>query len=102
MSAIAQCLIPNVKILPRPLQPLLKVLAELFKFQLVRDAVVWGYGETRIVRSLVQTSQAISVIGGGVKSNALPEKAWAVINHRVSVTRSVTLLYNRERADLSR
>ena len=37
--------------------------------------------------SLVSTTQAIDLIGGGVKSNALPELAWAVVNHRISVLR---------------
>jgi Gly-Xaa carboxypeptidase len=35
--------------------------------------------------SLVTTTQAIDLIGGGVKSNALPELAWAVVNRRISV-----------------
>ena len=37
--------------------------------------------------SLVTTTQAIDLIQGGVKSNALPELAWAVLNHRISVLR---------------
>jgi Gly-Xaa carboxypeptidase len=37
--------------------------------------------------SLVTTTQAIDLIGGGIKSNALPELAWAVVNHRISVLR---------------
>lgn len=40
-------------------------------------------------RSLVGTTQAIDLIQGGVKTNALPEQAWAVINHRIAVSRSV-------------
>ena len=39
--------------------------------------------------SLVTTTQAIDLIGGGVKSNALPELAWAVVNRRISVLRYV-------------
>lgn len=38
-------------------------------------------------KSLVGTTQAIDLIHGGVKSNALPERAWAVVNHRISVVR---------------
>jgi len=37
--------------------------------------------------SLVTTTQAIDLIEGGVKSNALPELVWAVVNHRISVLR---------------
>lgn len=36
-------------------------------------------------RYLMQTSQAIDIISGGVKVNALPEKVFAVINHRIAV-----------------
>lgn len=36
-------------------------------------------------RYLMQTSQAIDLISGGVKINALPEKVYAVINHRIAV-----------------
>lgn len=38
-------------------------------------------------RSLVGTTQAIDLIQGGVKTNALPESAWAVVNHRIATQR---------------
>ncbi|KAF9037388.1 hypothetical protein BDZ89DRAFT_1011030 [Hymenopellis radicata] len=41
---------------------------------------------TPVYRSLSGTSTAIDVIHGGVKSNALPEQAFAVVNHRISTT----------------
>jgi Gly-Xaa carboxypeptidase len=41
--------------------------------------------ENKELYSLVATTQAIDLIGGGVKSNALPELAWAVVNRRISV-----------------
>lgn len=40
-------------------------------------------------KALVGTTQAVDIIGGGVKSNALPENAFAIINHRVATDRSV-------------
>ncbi|KAI6041920.1 carboxypeptidase S [Pisolithus marmoratus] len=40
-------------------------------------------------KNLVRTTQAIDIIQGGVKVNALPEQAWAVINHRISMESSV-------------
>jgi Gly-Xaa carboxypeptidase len=40
-------------------------------------------------RYLLQTSQAIDLISGGVKINALPEKVHAVMNHRVAVESTV-------------
>ena len=44
------------------------------------------FGETAYA-SLVRTTQAIDMIGGGVKTNALPEQAYALVNHRVSTRR---------------
>lgn len=37
-----------------------------------------------------QTTQAVDLISGGVKINALPEQATAVINHRIDVTSSTS------------
>ncbi|KAF9262223.1 carboxypeptidase S [Marasmius fiardii PR-910] len=39
--------------------------------------------------NLIATTQAIDLIQGGVKSNALPEQAWAVVNHRISTRSSL-------------
>ena len=43
------------------------------------------------LKSLVGTTQAIDLINGGVKTNALPEEAWAVVNHRIATQRYATL-----------
>jgi Gly-Xaa carboxypeptidase len=40
-------------------------------------------------RYLLQTSQAVDLISGGVKINALPEKVHAVVNHRVAVESTI-------------
>lgn len=40
-----------------------------------------------VYKALASTSQAIDLVQGGVKTNALPENAWAVINHRISTSR---------------
>ncbi|KAF9499578.1 hypothetical protein BDN71DRAFT_1441721 [Pleurotus eryngii] len=40
--------------------------------------------------SLIGTTQAITLTQGGVKSNAIPEQAWAVINHRIATERCVS------------
>ncbi|KAI9743933.1 MAG: hypothetical protein M1818_002667 [Claussenomyces sp. TS43310] len=42
-----------------------------------------------IQRYLLQTSQAVDLVNGGVKVNALPEKVYAVVNHRVAVESTV-------------
>ena len=39
--------------------------------------------------ALIGTTQAITVSQGGVKTNALPEEAWAVVNHRIATQMSV-------------
>lgn len=36
------------------------------------------------IKYLLQTSQAVDIISGGVKVNALPERAQAIVNHRVN------------------
>lgn len=43
--------------------------------------------KNRLFKSLAGTTQAIDIIHGGVKANALPEQAYALVNHRVAVTR---------------
>ena len=40
-------------------------------------------------RYLMQTSQATDLVSGGVKINALPEKVFALINHRIAVESKV-------------
>ncbi|KAG2113088.1 uncharacterized protein F5147DRAFT_682674 [Suillus discolor] len=45
--------------------------------------------KTRAFMSLVGTTQAIDLVDGGVKVNALPEQAWAIVNHRISTESSI-------------
>ncbi|KAF7309691.1 Gly-X carboxypeptidase [Mycena indigotica] len=45
--------------------------------------------EEKTFRALVGTTQAADIIHGGVKSNALPEQAYALVNHRISTESSV-------------
>ncbi|KAG2364099.1 hypothetical protein BDR07DRAFT_1482813 [Suillus spraguei] len=47
-------------------------------------------------KNLVGTTQAIDLIHGGVKVNALPEQAWAVVNHRISTQSSVSATQKRD------
>lgn len=49
----------------------------------------------RATRFLIQTSQAVDVISGGVKINALPENAFVKVDHRVSVDESVESVWNK-------
>lgn len=47
-------------------------------------------------RSLIGTTQAIDLIQGGVKTNALPEEAWAVVNHRIATQSSISAVQQRD------
>jgi len=47
-----------------------------------------------LIASLVGTTRAVDIIGGGVKANALPEDAWTVINHRIATDSSVSEVVN--------
>ncbi|KAL4076563.1 hypothetical protein V8B97DRAFT_2102693 [Scleroderma yunnanense] len=40
-------------------------------------------------RTLIGTTQAIDIVKGGVKVNALPEQVWAIVNHRISTESSL-------------
>lgn len=42
-------------------------------------------------RPYIETSQAATVIRGGVKTNVLPELAYAIVNHRISIDRCAHL-----------
>ncbi|KAG9073480.1 hypothetical protein FS749_015124 [Ceratobasidium sp. UAMH 11750] len=48
--------------------------------------------QARAQRSLLRTTQAVDRIDGGVKANALPELASAVVNHRIRTDSSVSAL----------
>ncbi|KAI0367059.1 carboxypeptidase S [Pilatotrama ljubarskyi] len=49
-------------------------------------------------RAYVGTTQAIDLINGGVKTNALPEQAWAVVNHRIATDSSVDAVKEHDTA----
>lgn len=51
--------------------------------------VLEALGENPLTKFLVSTSQAVDIIYGGVKINALPEKVTVKINHRVSYESSL-------------
>ncbi|WFD41773.1 Gly-Xaa carboxypeptidase [Malassezia psittaci] len=46
-------------------------------------------------RSLLKTTQAVDLIQGGVKVNALPESAKATVNHRIATYSSINETQNR-------
>lgn len=47
------------------------------------------------VKYLMQTSQAVDVISGGVKVNALPERVTVTVNHRINVGETSKVVHDR-------
>jgi Gly-Xaa carboxypeptidase len=56
------------------------------------EKLVEEIAKIRLFKSLIATTQAIDIVEGGIKANALPEQALAVVNHRIAVFRSVARL----------
>lgn len=57
---------------------------------LAQEAVI-DYISKELTRYLVATSQAVDIIKGGAKSNALPEHASVLVNHRIAIEETVAL-----------
>ncbi|KAK4112705.1 carboxypeptidase S [Canariomyces notabilis] len=47
------------------------------------------------IKYLMQTSQAVDVISGGIKTNALPERATAIVNHRINIGETTSVVKER-------
>lgn len=47
------------------------------------------------IKYLMQTSQAVDIIRGGVKNNALPERVTTTVNHRINVGEKPELVWER-------
>jgi Gly-Xaa carboxypeptidase len=47
------------------------------------------------IKYLMQTSQAVDVISGGVKVNALPERVTVTVNHRINVGETPQIVWDR-------
>ena len=66
-------------------------LRELIRKSLTSDAALKELEKTilsdSILRSTIGTTQATDLIRGGFKANALPENAWALVNHRIASQR---------------
>ncbi|SCU96077.1 LAFA_0G04104g1_1 [Lachancea sp. 'fantastica'] len=50
----------------------------------------------RSLRDLLRTSQAVDIIQGGIKANALPEMTSFVVNHRIDINSSVKKTLERD------
>ncbi|KAF5344591.1 hypothetical protein D9758_013906 [Tetrapyrgos nigripes] len=82
-----QCYAAHAKSLPEDFRKAIKRSATSKKaMKALNDVIVQ---EPRFAAS-VGTTQALDLINGGVKTNALPERASAVINHRISTLEHVS------------
>ena len=82
----SQCLAAYAPDLPKKLR---KALKKSVKSDKALKAAQEELFKSKPFHALVGTTQAIDLINGGVKTNALPELAWAVVNHRIATDRSV-------------
>ncbi|KAF8216349.1 hypothetical protein K438DRAFT_1703174 [Mycena galopus ATCC 62051] len=84
--ALVQCHAAYGAEIPKKLKHLVRRSARSKKaLAKLRDVLI----EDRQFRSLIGTTQAVDIVQGGVKSNALPEQAYALVNHRISTQSSV-------------
>ncbi|RPD64399.1 carboxypeptidase S [Lentinus tigrinus ALCF2SS1-7] len=91
----SQCLAAHVPGLPHKLRKALKKGVK--SDHALKEAQKELFKE-RAFRALVGTTQAIDLINGGVKTNALPEQAWAVVNHRIATDSSVDAVKEHDTA----
>ncbi|KXX80036.1 Carboxypeptidase S [Madurella mycetomatis] len=47
------------------------------------------------IKYLMQTSQAVDVISGGIKVNALPERVTVIVNHRINIGETTQVVKDR-------
>ncbi|KAG2011428.1 Gly-X carboxypeptidase [Coprinopsis cinerea AmutBmut pab1-1] len=87
-----QCKAEHAKEIPDDLRNTIKQAAHSDQSLRDLESIVF---QSRVEESIVGLTQAIDVIQGGVKANVLPEQAWAVINHRVPISDSVSSLKER-------
>ncbi len=83
-----QCVGEHAKGFPAHLRALVKASVHSDRALRKLEAVLMN---DPFYRALVGTTQAIDLMQGGVKANALPEESWAVINHRIATQRSVCI-----------
>ncbi|KAF8217549.1 carboxypeptidase S [Mycena galopus ATCC 62051] len=98
---MASCLAAHVPLLPHKLKRAILRAPRSERARREAEALLLS-GETeegKIFKALVGTTQAVDIVSGGVKSNALPEQAVALVNHRIATQSSVNATITRD-ADL--
>ena len=92
------CLAEHSKILNKSIK------GDILKAQIDQNAnqrVVEYLSKDAETKYLITTSQAVDIIEGGVKSNALPEHVSVVVNSRIAVEKNVNTVVSKLKADIS-
>ncbi|KAI0073281.1 carboxypeptidase S [Panus rudis PR-1116 ss-1] len=89
----AFCLAAHAPDLPRELRAALRESIESDEALQKAEDILF---KDEMFKALVGTTQAIDLISGGVKTNALPESAWAVVNHRIATDSSLDEVKERD------
>ena len=88
-----QCLAEHGESVPSHLRKTIKLSLKSDKVLNKLQKFIRG---DKTLSSMIRTTQAIDVIHGGIKSNALPEQAWAIVNHRIAVVSSLDEIKARD------
>ncbi|KAF8217538.1 carboxypeptidase S [Mycena galopus ATCC 62051] len=96
--SMASCLAAHAPLLPHKLQRAILHAPRSERARREAEALLLS-GETeegKMFKALVGTTQAVDLVSGGVKSNALPEQAVALVNHRIATQSSVNATITRD------
>ncbi|KAJ7484247.1 hypothetical protein FB451DRAFT_1231879 [Mycena latifolia] len=91
--AMAQCFGAHGPAVPKALK---RAILRAGHSEKARRAAEGMLLEDPMFRALVGTTQAVDLVSGGVKSNALPEQALALVNHRIATQSSVNATIMRD------
>lgn len=72
-----------------------KLILRAGRDKVANSYVVKALTENLLTRYTIQTSQAIDIVGGGEKINALPENVKMTTNHRVAIESNVQAVKDR-------
>ncbi|KAJ6529669.1 hypothetical protein B0H19DRAFT_968101 [Mycena capillaripes] len=92
---MAQCFAAHGRDMPRAVK---RAISRARHSAKAREEAEKHLFHDRIFKALVGTTQAVDMVSGGVKSNALPEQALAVINHRIATQSSVNATLSHDAA----
>ncbi|KAJ7154545.1 carboxypeptidase S [Mycena filopes] len=90
---MAQCLAAHAPDMPKLLKRLILRADKSHTALKAAEALLL---KDPMFKALVATTQAVDLISGGVKSNALPEQASALVNHRIATQSSVNATLTRD------